>query len=867
MKIFESVKRESTKKKAEYFYKKALESFDDRDIKGPDQLATDMSSAVDKFFGTIGTPITSQDNLVFLGSIPTRDKAMRFYEEIATDIRIVFAEQASLEQGIVSGLNHLVGQRNAVRDSILDLRGWLDQATVDGIRRNGSVLRFRDDFTSERFIDQTTQDLTYDRADINTEAGVATLHLKERLDAIGDGSTITQFSSSEVQVISNTRLLPPTQHPVTYFTPVDQRNETYNGKMYGATPLAETASIGQTNLAGGPSLSNVVSAEDGLRLDPEPITRFLLTKFHRQNTLINEGLLKMIDNEAGGYIPRETIWETEMVLMETEANGPVIDFDGATAMNRDYTVVDYDVSDRAAEYHEWQGGTIEVRGSHQVLGADFAQRVRRPNLNKDELLSQIRSIFDQDIKLKHIQYVWSQIPKYRDENNTTISMLLRIKFDTPKEIGTITITPHSFHSLTPARIESIRIYDEDFIDEDGNIGDWVELPLDHSTSGLDGYLSENSSLLDRERSFISSNRVASQMEITFTQSNSYKQKYELMGVITPYGTRYAGEGLHIPFTDTMRDTLFLVDYQGWNTARVLERASQNQLNNSVDVISIAKSEPGRTLKSDIGAHMPMVELVKYVDDVLSVSWYTHLGARNKNTGDVELPTSGGRSSASYLTFRKLAAAIRYNPDSEFDYLPTRIGAGADTKLFTVSIPSHLSNRRRYAIGIRNLSITAERYSNFSEIKTVRWNANQPIGILTLKTVETIPAEFLTYAEKQGFSPSKAWITYEVSVDGGSEFHAISPINNPPLFRTNTKGQSYQVPTVIRINTDLPKERQVSFPWGERGFISSDNPTTVIMRIKLERPHPADGGSVFAPLTPKLFEYDLVAGPASAGGTP
>lgn len=864
MKIFESVKREVTKKKAEYFYGKALEAFEDRDIKGPDQLATDMSSAVDKFFGTIGTPITSQDNLVFLGSIPTRAKAMRFYEELATDLRIAFAEQMSLEQGIVTGLNHLIGQRNSIRDDLSDLRGWLDQATVDGLRSVGSIIRFRDDFTSDRFIDKNNEDLTYDMADINTKAGVLTLHLKERLDAIGDGTTITQFSVGMVHTI--VQLVNVIGYQVIPFTiAADPKNEIYNGKTYGKTPLAGTASIGNTNVIGGPLTENVISAEDGLRLDPQRIVRRVLTGSNQQNTSFDEGLFKMIDDEMAGYFPRETIWETEMVLLEAEDNTPVVDFDGTTVLPRDYTVIDYDISDQVREYHEWNAGMIEVQSQYQLIGENIKQRVKRPNISKDDLMSQIRSIFNQDIKINHLQYIWSQRPRVLKDQNNQITMIFRIRFDTPKEMGTITISPHSFHSMSPATIIHIKVFDESIIDDNGNSGSWVSIPLDASAGSLDGFLSENSSLLDRERSYISSNRIVSQLEIKITQTNSYKQKYELMGVIRPYGTRYAGNGLRIPFGDTMIDTLFLVDYQGWNTARVLENATQNQLDRGLDVISVGNSSPSRVTKTSIGPLTSMIDLVKFVDDILSVSWYTYLGGRNQ--GKTELPTSGGRSSASYLTFRKMAAAVRYNPDQEFDYLPTNVFGSADTKLFTLSIPSNLSNRHRYAIGIRNLSITADRYSAFSEVKTVRWNANQPIGILTLKTMESTPSSFLTYAEKQGFSPSKAWITYEVSVDGGNAFYEISPINNPPLFKTTAGGKSYQVPTVIRINTDIPKERQVAFPWGERGFISSDNPTTVIMRIKLERPNPASGGSVFASQTPKLYEYDLVAGPASAGGTP
>ena len=171
----------------------------------------------------------------------------------------------------------------------------------------------------------------------------------------------------------------------------------------------------------------------------------------------------------------------------------------------------------------------------------------------------------------------------------------------------------------------------------------------------------------------------------------------------------------------------------------------------------------------------------------------------------------------------------------------------------IVIPANMSNKRRFAIGIADITLSTIIFSEVSEIDTVVWQSPYPIGSVSLSTTELVPTEFLT-------AIPEAWITYFVSFDE-KNFYQIAPIGNTSIYFDD----GYQVPTIIRVNSDVPKERYPNYPWGPHGFVTTtSSPRTLTMKIQLRRPQDSAGGE-FSGFTPRLDKYRLTIEPVTVGG--
>jgi hypothetical protein len=194
----------------------------------------------------------------------------------------------------------------------------------------------------------------------------------------------------------------------------------------------------------------------------------------------------------------------------------------------------------------------------------------------------------------------------------------------------------------------------------------------------------------------------------------------------------------------------------------------------------------------------------------------------------------------------------------------------------VTIPSEISNRHRYAVGIRNIELDNREYAEYAQIISKRFVSPVPVGGVALKTEEVIPGAFrdaeATAAQiaEAGFEFTRPWITYEISLDGGVTWHPISPLNGKRWFIKSTDGKKrFQVPTLIRVNSDIPDERRMTEIWGPLGYIDTAegvDPRFLMLKTTLQRPSD-DLGTFYSGLTPRLDSYELLVNPGSAGGNP
>ena len=136
--------------------------------------------------------------------------------------------------------------------------------------------------------------------------------------------------------------------------------------------------------------------------------------------------------------------------------------------------------------------------------------------------------------------------------------------------------------------------------------------------------------------------------------------------------------------------------------------------------------------------------------------------------------------------------------------------------------------KRWAIGIRDISIGQSEYSSFSEIITKPFKINGVIDRVSLEASSYIPPSF----------PSDVlWIKYFVSPDDGLSWQQISRIQDFYI----------GVPEIIAYNDKIPSE----FREANVGYYNTRNPVGSI-RLKVQISRPSDK----AYLTPALYWYKL-----------
>ena len=428
-------------------------------------------------------------------------------------------------------------------------------------------------------------------------------------------------------------------------------------------------------------------------------------------------------------------------------------------------------------------------------------RPKRLQLTKEFLSSSLP--FNPDNSA--IRYIWNS--SYTDPKTAGLQMSLKIKLAAPARVGQIEIKPHKFAKNCPPRVTSIRVVD-------ASSGDSSEVDLTSSVG-----ITDDSGFLNENVAYIIGNMNVSAISIDFEQKQSYPIKYELgvfKGLVRRKLTNM-GQTLLPP-----KQAIFFVDVQG----KKLMGALEEKLGAAINPALIGHT-PGTPIEEAIWADTRTHQLVQALaPDVM------------KNV----CKSTSGAIVKKYENHRTLL-------DNREEYLSDFVGTPS-----VIVVPSSMSNKKRFAIGIEDIVLSTVIFSEESEIDTKTWQSSYPIGAVSLSTTELVPTEFLT-------ATKLPWITYFLSFDNGRNFYQIAPIGNTPIYK-----DGYQIPTLIRVNSDVPKERYSIYPWGPKGFVTTDSsPKTVILKIRLRRPADSDGGQ-FSGFTPRLDKYRLTIEPVAVGGS-
>lgn len=431
-------------------------------------------------------------------------------------------------------------------------------------------------------------------------------------------------------------------------------------------------------------------------------------------------------------------------------------------------------------------------GAETLLG----YRPKRLQLTKEFISSTLSSNPDSSI----IRYIWGT--PFLDPSTVTLQMSMKIQLKAAARVGEIRIYPTGFGKTCPAKVTSIRVIDS-------TSGSTPEVDLTSSVG-----ITDSSGYLTDVLSYVLGNINVTTISIDFEQRQSYPIKYELGVFKSEVRRQFFGD------TYLKRSALFFVDVQGKELMENLEKAIGTPLR-------------GRELKRQ----SPVVRATWVNEQTDQLRQSLAPGVMKATC-----KAKGGTITSIYEKGRKL-------PDNKMEYLTGAIGEPT-----VVVIPSSMSNKRRFAIGIEDIVLSTVIFSEVSEIDTLAWQSPYPIGSVSLSTTELVPTEFLTATQD-------AWITYFLSFDEGKTFYQIAPIGNTPIY----KGE-YQVPTIIRVNSDVPKERYSIYPWGPHGFVTTtSSPRTIVMKMRLRRP-PDSAGGEFSGFTPRLDKYRLTIEPVAVGGS-
>ncbi len=828
MRVLENHQRALIKKKAMFFYGRAKDRYFKENIKRTGVLLLHLSHAVEDFFATLSSPITSNKDFVTDGTIPVKNDMEKTYENIVGDLDITFAEQNAIETNIISSFNYNQLQKNAILIELKRLEGLIDSAEQSISVDFTVAIKFFDNFSSTELVNLITNPGSSEAiAFVDTDAGILTLAKRQESNVWGEGDNIDEYSflSGALKKLLGVpfnlgRTIGGLPHPVA-------DRDIYTGKMYGTTDIG------------------VVSVEDGIRIDLDTIDE-------RVN-----GLYKTILRDNGNNMALGSIWEREFTLVDWEDNSTFTDLDGSSVMNVDDIVVDSSVQDA----HDSLNIRVKrIPFTKNELPGGYKNSTRNVGNRSPSYIKQIPD---------HLRFIWGQIPS--NVENAELNLVLVIKFKVAKRVGTIRVEPHLFAKNVAPDLVRMRVFDVEARNDDGSTGAWIDIK---KSARLGGAISDDAiDTVPKTTSFLAGNRFVNTILISLRQRRSYRQKYDLMAFFGDL-QQFDEQGRLISETKKVQ---YLVDFMGDPLMNILEAK--------------AKLFAFGTLKA-LGDRNP-IDLANFLDRVARVSTSSAMS-------DPEVKTSGQKmlnislanegfltkfSTSDYISDdarpgRQLKSSqdsgigpqsknpndvISDTIDATFDFFNPKGAVAARSPILTVTVPSDKSNRHRYAIGIRDIAISNVEYAQSSEILTVPFLSPVPIGSIILRTEELIPEEFGVIFPAD--IRTKPWITYEISFNGGREFHPIAPVGNKPYFVTGPQNKSFQIPTFIQINSDIPDERRDIYPWGPLGFIDMDtSPRTILMNIKLERP-PDTAGSFVTGLTPRLDAYEMIVNPGPIGGKP
>lgn len=146
------------------------------------------------------------------------------------------------------------------------------------------------------------------------------------------------------------------------------------------------------------------------------------------------------------------------------------------------------------------------------------------------------------------------------------------------------------------------------------------------------------------------------------------------------------------------------------------------------------------------------------------------------------------------------------------------------------------DRIRYAIGIRELSVSRYKFAPISEFKSVPFISPKEIVKVTAIVDEYIPPQF---------DINKVWIKYYIKPEGQNDWIRINPSNAATRFEEDG---SNIIPKIINFNLPKPTTSQL-----EDKFNFTEDPVKKIrFRAVLSRPEGGNNDSI----TPMLKSYRL-----------
>lgn len=147
---------------------------------------------------------------------------------------------------------------------------------------------------------------------------------------------------------------------------------------------------------------------------------------------------------------------------------------------------------------------------------------------------------------------------------------------------------------------------------------------------------------------------------------------------------------------------------------------------------------------------------------------------------------------------------------------------------------------RYAIGIKELTVSQFLYESVSEVVTKAWGSPKPIQKITLMVDQFIPPDF----------PPGSWVEYYVKSDSeDTSWTRINPLELPTVY--DSTGNI--IPRVLTFNSEKPVNSQL-----EESYVLTTTPVTAVrLKIVIKRPTNLEGAES---LTPIVRNYRLLLTP-------
>lgn len=151
---------------------------------------------------------------------------------------------------------------------------------------------------------------------------------------------------------------------------------------------------------------------------------------------------------------------------------------------------------------------------------------------------------------------------------------------------------------------------------------------------------------------------------------------------------------------------------------------------------------------------------------------------------------------------------------------------------------------RWAIGLRDINVNSYTYASKSQVVSESIEVPGQISKIELDASEQIPELFYSEQTEQTKHENKnEWIKYFVSIDKGTSWHRISPVDDIES----------KIPSVIYVNSDLPGELQDDTA---KYITANEETNSVKFKAILSRPTDLDDAQFFSPL---LRAYTLKVG--------